>query len=131
MTALVVDASVLVAAAVDPGPDGRWAERVVAAHPLVVPHLAPVEAANILRRLEAARRLSAGEAEAARQDLLRLDLGLYPFEPFADRVWELRANLTCYDAWYVALAEALEVPLATLDLRLTRAPGVRCELRTP
>ena len=47
------------------------------------------------------------------------------------RVWGLRENVTPYDAWYVALAEVLDVPLATLDLRLARAPGVTCEVWTP
>lgn len=131
MSSLVLDASVLVAAAADSGPEGRWAERLVEAHSLIAPHLVLVEATNILRRLEQAGRLMSSQAGTARQDLVAIDLTLYPFEPFADRIWELRTNLTSYDAWYVALAEALEVPLATLDHRLTRAPGLRCELRTP
>lgn len=131
MSPLVLDASVLVAATSDPGPEGRWAERVVEARSLLAPHHVLVEATNILRRLEAATILAARDAEAARQDLLRLDLTLYPFEPFADRIWELRSNLTSYDAWYVALAEALEVPMATLDRRLARVPGTRCEFRVP
>jgi predicted nucleic acid-binding protein len=46
-------------------------------------------------------------------------------------VWELRTNLTAYDAWYVALAEAIDAPLATLDSQVARAPGVRCPIRTP
>ncbi len=56
---------------------------------------------------------------------------LFPFAPFADRIWALRENLTSYDAWYVALAEALECPLATLDRRLSRAAGLRCEVLAP
>ena len=58
-----------------------------------------------------------------------LAVTLYPFEPFVERVWELRKNVTVYDAWYVALAEALEVPLLTADRRLAEAPGPRCEVR--
>jgi predicted nucleic acid-binding protein len=131
MTVLVVDASVLVAAAVDDGPDGRWAEHLLSTEQLVSPQLALVEATNILRRLEGANRLSPVRADAARQDLLQLDLEAFPFEPFADRIWELRHNLTSYDAWYVAVAEAIAAPLATLDLRLTRAPGPRCAFQTP
>jgi predicted nucleic acid-binding protein len=53
------------------------------------------------------------------------------FEPFAGRVWELRRNLTSYDAWYVAVAEALDLPLATLDRRLGRATGTSCRVRVP
>ena len=122
----VVDASVLVAAATDVGTAGTGAERVLAEGDLVAPHLVLVEATNILRRLEQARRLTRLEATAAHRDLLTLDLELVPFEPFADRVWELRGNLTSYDAWYVAVAEALRLPLATLDRRLSRATGPLC-----
>ena len=88
-------------------------------------------AANFLRRLELAGDLSRLEAGSAHRDLLRLDIDLYPFAPFAERVWALRSNLTCYDAWYVALAEMLAWPLVTLDERLSRAPGPRCLFVTP
>jgi predicted nucleic acid-binding protein len=56
---------------------------------------------------------------------------LYPFLPFQDRVWQLRESLTAYDAWYVALAEAHDVPLATLDRRLAASPGPHCGFLTP
>ena len=75
--------------------------------------------------------VSSLEATAAHRDLLRLKLERYPFAPFASRVWELRANLTCYDAWYVALAEVLGWPLLTLDRRLSRASGPQCKVITP
>ena len=131
MTA-VVDASVLVAALVDTGSDGRWATAAISDHrPLVAPELAPAEATNILRRLELSRRVSSSEAAAAHSDLLRLDLECHPFAPFAERVWELRANLTCYDAWYVALAEALGIPLITLDRRIAKAGGPTCDVIIP
>jgi len=115
MTILVLDASVLVAAAVDDGPEGRWAEQLIATDQLVAPHLALAETTNILRRLERAGRLSPGQADNARQDLLRLDLELFPFAPFADRIWELRHNLTCYDAWYVAVAKKRLSPYGEAD----------------
>ncbi|MDJ0654889.1 MAG: type II toxin-antitoxin system VapC family toxin [Xanthomonadales bacterium] len=130
MTA-VVDASVLTAALVDSGPEGRWAEAVVAAGSLIAPELVLVETANVLRRLEAAKDISALEATSAHRDLLRLDLQLFPYAPFADRVWELRINLTSYDAWYVAVSEAFAYPLATLDRKLTRSSGVSCEFLVP
>ena len=66
----------------------------------------------------------------AHSALLRLELELFPFSPFAERVWELRENLTSYDAWYVAVAEAFDCPLATLDRRLSRASGPTCEIVT-
>jgi hypothetical protein len=56
---------------------------------------------------------------------------LFGYEPVADRVWSLRSAVTAYDACYVALAEALDAPLATIDLRLSRAPGPRCVFKTP
>ena len=89
------------------------------------------EATNILRRLELSGSVSRPEATAAHRNLLRLGLELYPFAPFAGRVWELRANLTAYDAWYIALAEVLDWPLLTLDRRVSRAPGPLCEVVVP
>jgi predicted nucleic acid-binding protein len=127
----VVDASVLVAAAVDTGPEGLWAERIVADQPLAAPALVLAEAMNILRRLELSEKISRLEATAAHEDLLRLDIELFPIEPVAARVWQLRHNLTCYDAWYVAIAETLGLPLATLDDRLRRAPGPTCRFLIP
>lgn len=127
----VVDSSVLVSALVDTGIEGAWAESVVAGGELTCPELALAEASNILRRLELTGDLSRLEATFAQENLMRLDLGLFPFAPFAGRIWDLRMNLTCYDAWYVALAEALDHPLATLDARLGRASGPRCEIITP
>ena len=126
-----VDASVLVAATSDAGAEGSWAERILESGDLVAPHLVLVEATNILRRLERAKRLTRLEATSAHDDLLRLNLDLFPFEPFAARIWELRGNLTSYDAWYVAIAEATDLPLATLDRRLARASGPECRFSTP
>jgi predicted nucleic acid-binding protein len=122
---------VLVAALVDAGPRGEWAEAVIAGSSLHAPELARVEAANILRRLERAKEITTAEANAAYEDLMQLNMDLFSFEPFAERVWELRHNLTSYDAWYVAVAEALKLPLATLDERLTRAKGANCNFLTP
>ena len=128
---LVVDASVLVAALVDPGSEGVWAESAVESEPLFAPELALAEAANTLRRLEQSREISSLEATLAYRDLPRLGVQLAPFAPFAERVWALRDNLTCYDAWYVALAEELGCQLMTLDSRLSRASGPLCEILVP
>lgn len=128
---LVVDASTVVAALVDGGPGGTWAESVLVSEPLAAPHLMPVEATNILRRAVLARQLSDDVASLARTDLIQLRVELFGFEPFADRVWELRSSVTAYDAWYVALAESLDAPLATLDARLARASGPRCRFEVP
>lgn len=127
----VLDASVLVAALVDTGPHGEWAEEIVGSGALHAPELARVEVTNILRRLERAKEITTPEANAAHEDLMQLDLELFSFDPFADRVWELRHTITSYDAWYVAVAEALKLPLATLDQRLSKAKGVTCAFLTP
>ena len=127
----VVDASVLVAALVDDGEDGRWSEFSISRDALIAPELLLVEASNTLRGLERAGFLSTFEANSAHSDLLRLDVELFPFAPFAERVWALRGNLTSYDAWYVALAERFECPLLTLDRKLSRATGPMCEILVP
>jgi predicted nucleic acid-binding protein len=128
---IVVDSSVLVAALVEVGPHGIWAENVLVRGSLHAPELARAEATNILRRLERATLITTPEANGAQDDLMQLDIDLITFEPFADRIWELRHNVTSYDAWYVAIAEALKLPLATLDKPLSRSSGVACEFLTP
>ena len=128
---VVVDASVIVSTLVDVGREGQWAEAAVADGILIGPELILVEASNILRRLEQAGEISQQEATNAYGDLLQLDMELFPFAPFAERVWALRSNLTCYDAWYVALAEEFDCPLITLDKRLSRASGPTCEIIIP
>jgi predicted nucleic acid-binding protein len=127
---LVVDASVVVAALVDSSHAGRWAEQMLGSGPLAAPHLLPVETADVLRRAALAGDISVDVASMAHDDLLSVRLELFSYLPFASRVWELRANVTAYDAWYVALAESLGVALATLDIRLTRAAGPRCKFVT-
>ena len=91
----------------------------------------PVEVSHALRRMERAGQLSASAAQAALEGAVAYDYELWPFLPFASRVWELRGALTAYDAWYVALAETLDVPLATLDRRLASSNGPRCRFVTP
>jgi len=128
---LVVDSGLVVAALVDSGPVGTWADQLLATDDLAAPHLMPVEVANVLRRAAAAGEISADTAALAHADLLSLRVELFAYEPFATRVWELRENATAYDGWYVALAESLNARLATLDLRLAKAPGPRCAFVTP
>jgi predicted nucleic acid-binding protein len=128
---VVVDSSVVIAALVDNGPDGEWAEEVLANELLQAPELVLAEATNIFRRLERAKLITTPEANAAQDDLMQLNIELFPFEPFAGRIWELRQNVTSYDAWYVALAEALNLPLATLNEPLSKSNGVACKFLTP
>jgi len=130
MTA-VVDASVVVAALIDHGATGMWAREQLQALPVAAPELITVETTQSLRRTRLRGRISGELAAIAYADLLQLPLQLFPFRPFAERIWDLCHYLTPYDAWYVALAEALNVPLATLDIRLVQASGPACRFETP
>jgi len=128
---LVVDASLVVSALIDAGDTGRWAESQLVSGHLSAPHLMPVEVTNILRRAAAKGEITSDVASMAHADLLDLRVELFPYAPFAPRVWELRDNVTSYDAWYVALAEFLGSSVGTLDRRLARAAGPRCGFETP
>jgi predicted nucleic acid-binding protein len=87
------------------------------------PHLLDIEVAQALRRLVAAKVVSASRARQALDDLGDLPMIRYPHDWLLDRIWDLRHNLTAYDAAYVALAEALDVPLITCDGRIKLASG--------
>lgn len=131
MTGVVCDASVIVALLVDEGADGEWVADAVRGHAMLAPDLMPFETANVIRRLEQARIITPDVAAQVHNDLMRLPVGLWPYELLGHRVWELRGNLSAYDASYVALAEATGVPLVTLDQGIAAAPGLRCEVATP
>ena len=128
---LVVDAGFIVAFLVDSGAPGVWAEELLRGRNLAAPHLMPVEAANILRRAALAGDISQDTASLAHAELLELRVALLPYAPFAARIWELRENVTAYDAWYVAVAETLQCDLATIDHRLSTATGPHCSFLTP
>lgn len=128
---VVCDASALTAVLIDGGPDGQWATAAVTGAELVAPSLVDFETANIIRRHELAHLISADQAAQAQADLLDLAIERWPYELLATRAWELRLNLSIYDASYVALAELLEVEFVTLDRRIARAPGPRCTISTP
>jgi predicted nucleic acid-binding protein len=88
---VVVDASVVVAALASADATGQWAESVLAGEPLAAPHLMPVEVASILHRAELAGEISADAASLAHADLRRLRVEYFPYDPFAERIWELRS----------------------------------------
>jgi len=91
---------------------------------LHAPHLADIEVVQALRRYVREGEIDVDTAETALDDLRALDLQRHAHEPLLERVWELRKNLTAYDAVYMALAEALDGVLITCDRRLSRAPGM-------
>ncbi|MGK5112054.1 type II toxin-antitoxin system VapC family toxin [Geodermatophilus sp. CPCC 205506] len=128
---VVVDASAVVAALVDDGPDGEWAAEVLSRRPLAAPAHLFVEASNVLRRSVLAGHLSRDVATLAHHDLAQLRVTTFDFEPLAARIWALYSTVTAYDAAYVALAEELDAPLVTLDRRLARATGPTCRFLLP
>lgn len=128
---VVCDASALVTVLLDSGGDGIWIAARLSGAELCAPNLLPFECANIFRRHELSGLVSADQAAQAHADLLDLPIDFFPYETVAQRVWELRRNLTSYDAAYVALAELLDAPLITLDRRLLTAPGIACEVEVP
>lgn len=123
---IVVDASVLAPALADDGPDGRTARTRLAGESLTAPELVDLETASVLRRLVRARLLTLARAQSALLDLTELPMQRAAHRALLRRCWQLRDNLTIYDAAYVALAELLDVPLVTADARLADAPGIRC-----
>lgn len=119
---IVVDASAALSALLNEGP----ARRALAADQIHVPHLADSEIASGLRRRVAAGQLSSDAAWSALDAWRHLGVTRYPVFAIFDRIWQLRDNLSAYDASYVALAEQLNCALLTADGRLGRAPGIRC-----
>lgn len=124
---IVADASIVVSALLSTaGAGARARERLRQDPDLHVPHLLDVEVTAALRRRV---RLGQTDVEVATDilsDLADLAALRWDHEPLLRRVWELRENVTPYDAVYVVLAEMLDAPLVTSDARLSRAPGLRC-----
>lgn len=125
---LVVDASVLAPALADDGPDGDAARARLRAQSLMAPELIDLETTSVIRRQSQAGHLDLRRAVLALTDLVEMPLRRASHLPLLERCWELRQNLTVYDAAYVALAEVLDVVLVTADARLAKAPGPRCEI---
>lgn len=127
-TVLVVDASVLAPALADDGPDGDAARARLRAQSLMAPELIDLETTSVIRRQSQAGHLDLRRAVLALTDLVEMPLRRASHLPLLERCWDLRENLTVYDAAYVALAEVLDVVLVTADARLAKAPGPRCEI---
>jgi predicted nucleic acid-binding protein len=122
---IVADTSAILAVLSADPPDPRLRQRLGDDGDLHVPHLLDVELLHALRRLVASGDLTEQRATAVRADFAQLALTRYPHHPLADRVWELRHNLTAYDATFITLSEALDVPLVTCDARMASASGHR------
>jgi predicted nucleic acid-binding protein len=122
---IVFDASAAVLALINDG-DAR---RSLAGETVTVPHLVDAEVAHALRAQVLRQRVSADDARAALARWARLGLRRFAVVGLLPRIWELRDNLSAYDATYVALAEASGCELVTADGRLARAPGPKCAIR--
>jgi predicted nucleic acid-binding protein len=126
---IVLDASVLVNAIADDQRDGAQAREVLRqAGALAAPDLIDIETMAVLRKRWLAHALSDDRLSDAVDDLHALALERYPALPLTRRIAELRANVTAYDAAYVALAEVLDCELVTADQRLAGATGPRCPI---
>jgi predicted nucleic acid-binding protein len=123
---LVVDAGVLVVALADDGPDGDRVRARLRGERLAAPELVDLEVASVLRKLVRTGGVNDRRALLALADLSDLPLRRATHRPLISRCWELRDNLTAYDAAYVALAEVLEATFLTGDRRLGKAVGPRC-----
>jgi len=126
---IVVDASILAPALADDNSDGDTVRTGLRGQALAAPELIDLEVASVWRRQVMAGQLEARRADLAVADLLALPLQRIPHRQLLTRGWELRQNLTPYDAAYVALAELLDVVLVTGDKRLSRSPGLRCRVQ--
>lgn len=127
---IVPDASVLVVAVGDEGPAGEFARDLLRrAGQAALPDVADVEAAAVLRKLWLAGAIGEARLRAALEALRDLPFARFPARGFLGRYYDLRANVSPYDAAYVALAEALDAELVTANRRLAGAPGLRCRVR--
>ena len=123
---IVLDASAAIALLADSGSLGEFVASMVQQHELAYPALMPFEVASGLRSLAARGTITPSFAAVALQSVTQLGGVECPFSGLSDRVWQLRENVSSYDAAYIALAELLDVPLLTLDGRLHADPGTTC-----
>ncbi|MCO7222253.1 type II toxin-antitoxin system VapC family toxin [Klenkia sp. PcliD-1-E] len=127
----VIDSSAVVALLTDAGGQGSWVGEQLRGRPKLAPAVMRFEVANVLRRLVVSGQLTSDDGVQAHRDLVDLQVTEWSFERVSERTTELWPNVTAYDAAYVAMAEALDVPLLTLDERLSRAAGPQCAFLLP
>lgn len=125
---IVLDASVVALAVGAEHDDARRVRDSFAGERLYAPELVDLEVASYIRRGRRAGSIGSQRAVQALAALALLPIARVSHTPFLSRIWELHDNLTPYDAAYVALAETMEARLLTVDARLARAPGIRCEV---
>lgn len=123
---IVVDASVLAVALGDDGSHGDAARARLRDEALAAPELIDLEVLSVFRRQLSIGSIDRRRARLALDDLIEMPLRRASHGPLLPRCWELRNNLTIYDAAYVALAETLGTSLLTADIRLSRSAGIRC-----
>lgn len=127
---IVVDASVIVSVLCDNDPRSNRLRERVADERLCAPELLYTEAISVIRRREASGRITLATSKAGVEALYYLPIVSIPHAALVDRVWQLRHNLSPYDATYVATAELVRAPLLTGDVRLANAPGSHCTFET-
>ena len=123
---IVLDASAAIEAYID-SPSTGEIDRLFEQNTLLAPQSLGVEVMQGFRRMVFAGESDERQASLAIRNIMELPIVLMPFEPFVERIWELRHNVSAHDAWYVAIAETFGVPLATTDRRLANATGPTCE----
>ena len=121
---IVVDSSAIIEVLLQTKTSSRIESKIFAlGETLHAPHLIDLEVTQVLRRYCASGELESSRGREALGDLTDFPISRYQHDIFLPRIWELRQNMTAYDAIYVALAEILSAPLLTLDQRLASAPG--------
>lgn len=125
---IVVDASALVELLLNQERAARVAARVLTGDPIYAPQFLSIEVLSALRRLVLKGELTAERARLFREHYAGLPLVYYPHEHFLERIWELRHNVTAYDAAYISLAEALPATLVSCDSKLAGAAGHRANI---
>jgi predicted nucleic acid-binding protein len=128
---VVLDSSVLINSLTAPGELGRRADNAIRGHRLAAPEQMMVETFHGIRGRVLGGKVPAAVGRSAVEHLGRVPLELVPTPLLLGRMWELRDNVSGYDAAYIAAAEHLGVALVTFDKRLAAAPGLRCEVRVP
>jgi predicted nucleic acid-binding protein len=123
---IAIDANAVVALLVDDAALGATSRRQYAAHDLAAPDLLHYEVTSVLRKLSQLEAITQRVAAHALHDLELLRFSMVPYGDISRRMWELRHNLSAYDAAYVAVAELFDVELLTFDSRIRNAPGPRC-----